>query len=58
VPDAAQGLILWDAVYAFPASARWSDPPKGVVAAGAPIIGGTDRLQRDLVPLLREAQQQ
>jgi hypothetical protein len=54
VADAAQGLIVWDAFYAFAPSARWSDPPKGVVAAGAPIIEGVDSLQRDFVPLLRE----
>ena len=52
VPDAAQGLIVWDAFYAFPPSARWTDPPAHVVAAGAPIIGGVDRLQRDFLPLL------
>jgi hypothetical protein len=52
--DPAQGVIVWDAFLAFPPQARWSDPPARVVAAGAPIIGGVDRLQRDFVPLLRE----
>lgn len=39
VADAAQGVIVWDAFYAFyafPPAARWSDPPTRVVAAGAP----------------------
>ena len=52
--DAAQGAIVWDAFLAFGPAARWSDPPRRVVAAGAPIIGGVDKLQRDFVPLLRE----
>jgi hypothetical protein len=54
--DTRDGLVVWDAFYAFPPSARWSDPPSRVVAAGAPIIEGVDRLERDFVPLLREQQ--
>jgi hypothetical protein len=50
----SDGLIVWDAYYAFAPSARWSDRPSGVVAAGAPIIGGVDALQRDFLPLLRK----
>ena len=53
---AEEGLIVWDAFFAFAPSARWSDPPASVVAASAPIIEGVDGLQRDFVPLLREHQ--
>jgi len=49
---ASEGPIVWDAFYAFAPSANWRDPPAGVVATGAPIIEGVDRLQRDFVPLL------
>ena len=54
VADAAQGVIVWDAFFAFPPSARWSDPPAHVVASGAPIIGGVGSLQRHFLPLLRQ----
>jgi hypothetical protein len=51
--DPSEGLIVWDAFYAFAPSAKWNDPPTRVVATGAPIIGGVDSLQREFVPLLR-----
>jgi hypothetical protein len=47
------GLVVWDAFFAFAPSAKWADPPTGVVAAGAPIIGGVGRLQHDFLPLLQ-----
>jgi hypothetical protein len=51
--NASEGLIVWDAFFAFGPSAGWSDLPTRAVAAGAPIIEGVDRLQHDFVPLLR-----
>jgi hypothetical protein len=50
----SEALIVWDAFYAFAPSAKWADPPTDVVAAGGPIIGGVDSLERDFVPLLRK----
>jgi hypothetical protein len=44
--------VVWDAYYAFPSSARWRIRPDHVLAAGSPIIGATDALQNDFVPLL------
>jgi hypothetical protein len=49
----SEGLVVWDAFFAFGRSAKWTDPPAGIVAAGAPIIGGVDRLQHDFLPLLQ-----
>jgi hypothetical protein len=50
----SDGPIVWDAFYAFNASARWGAGRTEIVAAGAPIIGNVDALQRQFVPLLRE----
>ena len=48
--------VVWDAYYAFPAAARWASRPDHLLAAGSPIIGATDALQNDFVPLLRARQ--
>jgi hypothetical protein len=37
---------VWDAYYAFGAHSHWGDQPDQLVATGAPIIGGTDALER------------
>jgi hypothetical protein len=50
----SEGLIVWDAFYAFGPTAKWEDRPRGVVAAGGPIIGGVDSLQSGFVPLLSD----
>ena len=52
--DASEGPIVWDAFYAFKPSARWPGRPTDIVAAGAPIIGNVEALQRTFVPMLRE----
>jgi cytochrome c biogenesis protein CcdA len=44
--------IVWDAFYAFAPATRWGAWPSDVVATGAPIIGGVDKLQARFVPLL------
>lgn len=47
------GSVVWDAYYAFQASASWRQPePSGAVAAGSDIIGTTDALARRFIPLL------
>jgi len=47
------GYVVWDAYYAFQASASWRHPePSGAVAAGSDIIGNTDGLARRFLPLL------
>ena len=50
----SQGLIVWDAYYAVAPAAKWGERLQHVVAAGAPIIGNVEALQRKFVPLLRE----
>jgi hypothetical protein len=47
------GGIVWDAYYAFAATARWGpSAPTHLVAAGSDIIGSTDPLERSFAPLL------
>ena len=46
------GGVLWDAYFLFGADARWDDEPTGLLAAGDPIIGETDRLAEAAEPLL------
>lgn len=48
-----EGGIIWDAYYAFPRTAHWSETPTQVVATGSDIIGNTNGLQRSFEPLLR-----
>jgi hypothetical protein len=48
------GSIVWDAFFAYKPSAQWPGRPAEIVAAGAPIIGNVEALQREFVPLLRE----
>jgi hypothetical protein len=47
------GLTVWDAFFAFRASARWSGQPSGLVAAASPIIATTAALDERFVPLLK-----
>jgi hypothetical protein len=53
--DQVPGGIVWDAYYAFAPTTRWEQVPERPVAAGAPIIGGIDALQRNFVARLRDA---
>jgi len=47
------GYVVWDAYYAFQASASWRQPePSGAVAAGSDIIGNTAGLAHRFIPLL------
>ena len=46
------GRVVWDAFLGFDASARWTQDLTGLVSAGSTIIGNTDKLQRDFLPLL------
>lgn len=48
--------VVWDAFYAFPATARWASRPDHLISSGSPIIGATDALQNDFVPLLAATQ--
>jgi hypothetical protein len=50
-----EGGIIWDAYYAFPARTTWHHLKDRVLATGAPVIGGTDGLKREFVPLLKDA---
>lgn len=50
-----EGGIVWDAYYGFAPATRWEQRPTQVVATGAPIIGGTDSLQDQFVPLLHDS---
>lgn len=50
------GDIVWDAYYAFQASASWRRPePTGAVAAGSDIIGNTGGLAHRSIPLVEHA---
>ena len=53
--DQVPGGIVWDAYYASAPTTRWEHVPNHPVAAGAPIIGGVDALQRSFVARLRDA---
>jgi hypothetical protein len=46
------GSIVWDAFFAYKPSARWPGKRAEIVAAGAPIIGNVEALQRKFVPML------
>lgn len=46
------GYTVWDAFFAFDGQAGWDRQPTRAVAAGATIIGNTDALERQFVPLL------
>jgi hypothetical protein len=48
----APGRVVWDAFLRFDGSARWTHDLTGLVASGTTIIGNTDKLQRDFLPLL------
>ena len=47
------GYAVWDAYYAFKASATWQAEPNGAVAAGSDIIGNTGGLSSSFIPLLQ-----
>jgi hypothetical protein len=47
-----KGGIVWDAYYAFGPAARWERQPDQLLTSGAPIIGGTETLKRNFIPLL------
>lgn len=45
------GTVVWDAYLAYGAGARWRSAPTEPIVAGSEIIGATDGLQRDFLPL-------
>ena len=47
------GGAFWDAFLLFGPDARWRDEPEGLISWGSSIIGASDQLRHDLVPLLR-----
>jgi hypothetical protein len=44
--------LFWDAYALFGPDARWDDVPQPLVSWGAPVIGVTSRLERDLQKLV------
>jgi hypothetical protein len=46
------GRVVWDAFLGFNRSARWTQDLTGLVTAGSTIIGNTDKLRHDFLPLL------
>jgi hypothetical protein len=46
------GNVVWDAYYAFGASAQWRNEPSGLLASGSDIIDNTNELEQQFLPLL------
>jgi hypothetical protein len=47
------GLTVWDAFFAFRATAHWGGEPSGLIVAASPIIASTAALDEQFVPLLK-----
>ena len=47
------GSIVWDAYYAFPANATWTDGPSRPLATGSDIIDNVTGLEHNFIPTLK-----
>ncbi|MBI1885856.1 MAG: hypothetical protein HYS09_06045 [Chloroflexi bacterium] len=48
-----QGPVAWDVYYLYGEEARWEAAPSPLIATGCPVIGKSEELRRQLLPLLR-----
>jgi hypothetical protein len=51
----AHGGAFWDTFLVYGPDARWQTEPTETLASGSPIIGDTDTLKENLLPLISES---